>query len=684
MWSELRPDVLLNVDSIAQTDDRTSASTTTAASGHNSLVATASNRKLRRAVRIKAGSDQAGIQSTIGTDADLASRFEMLRVAGNYKDAEILAREITVRFPNSGFGWKALGAALKAQGRTRESLIPMQMAAKLASFDAGTHSNLGVTLKDLGRLEEAAASFRSALKIRPDFAEGHNNLGNTLRQLGRMLEARACFERALELKPDYTDALINYGNVLYDSGLLESAENCYRQALQVRPDFCEAHNNLGNTLAHLGCIEEAMACFRRALALNPDYLGAQSNLLFNLNYSAGYDQSYYLAEARKYGHMASVSSQNRFSAWRCSPRPDRLRIGLVSGDLRGHPVGYFLESILARIDPGRIELIAYTTDPRVDSMTTRIRPFFSAWNSLVGLDDAAAANLIHADGIHVLLDLSGHTDKNRLPVFARKPAPLQISWLGYFATTGVAEIDYFLADATGVPDHLRWQFTETVWHLPETRLCFTAPPENVPVASLPARDNGFVTFGCFQNLAKVGDNVVRLWGIILAALPDARLRLQTRELGDPATCERFRLRLQKNNIAIERVILQGAVSRTEYLAAHADVDLILDTFPYPGGTTTCEALWMGVPTVTLAGDSLLARQGASILTSAGLADFVALSEADYIANAVTLAADVTRLARLRSGLRQQILTSPLFDAPRFARNFEDAVWSIWNQRQQML
>jgi protein O-GlcNAc transferase len=282
----------------------------------------------------------------------------------------------------------------------------------------------------------------------------------------------------------------------------------------------------------------------------------------------------------------------------------------------------------------------------------------------------------------VLLDLSGHTAKNRLPMFAWKPAPVQVSWLGYFASTGVAEMDYLLADATGVPHQHQSHFSETVWYLPDTRLCFTPPNTDLAVTPLPSLSNGFVTFGCYQNLAKVTDEVLNVWGRIFAALPQARLRLVSKYLKDPSVVAQLQLRLQQCGIAASRISLHGAIPRQDYLASHAGVDMVLDTFPYPGGTTTCESLWMGVPTLTLAGDTLLSRQGASLMTAAGLPDWIATSEDDYVAKAIAFSQNVPQLATLRAGLREQVRTSPLFDAPRFAKHFEQALWEMWQAKQE--
>jgi protein O-GlcNAc transferase len=358
-------------------------------------------------------------------------------------------------------------------------------------------------------------------------------------------------------------------------------------------------------------------------------------------------------------------------------QPQSLRIGLVSGDLRDHPVGHFLEGLLRQIDRSRLEITAYDTQDKSDALTERMRPCCSTWTSLYGKSDEAAARQIRDDGIHVLIDLSGHTAHNRLAVFARKPAPVQVSWLGYFATTGVAEIDSLLADDVGVPRTHQDQFTEQIWYLPESRLCFTPPREAPAVSLLPAQTNGYITFGCFQNLAKIGDAVLTAWSRVLATLPHAVLRIQNKPLGDAPTRQMFMDRLRLHGIDPSRVALLAHVPRKEYLEAHAEVDFLLDTFPYPGGTTTCEALWMGVPTLTLAGGTLLARQGASLLTAAGLEDWVAASQDEYLAKAVAFAGDAARLAALRRDLRQQVGQSPVFDAPRFARHFEDALWGMW-------
>lgn len=573
------------------------------------------------------------------------------------------------------------GNVLLATGDLEGALNAFNTAIKHKPDYAGAYYNIGNALRDNGQFKEAVASYREALKINPEYAEVHCALGIALYGLSLIEEAAACQQRALEINPNLVEAYVNLGMALHLLGQFNAAAASHRRALELNPDLTEAHCNLGNIMKDLGLFDDALTSYRRALEINPSLNGISSNLLFTLNYIDSFTPTYYLEQARKFGRMVSEKAVGRFSAWQCVKMPKRLRVGLVSGDLRIHPAGFFLQGLLSHIDPARIELIAYPTNHYSDELTARIKPYFSEWKPLAGKSDEDAARMIHADDVHILLDLSGHTAYNQLAVFAWKPAPVQVSWLGYFATTGVAEMDYLLADEMGVPETQRQQFTESIWYLPDTRLCFTAPEVDLPVTPLPVLSNGIITFGCFQNLPKVCDAVLAAWGEIFAALPDARLRMQCRQLDEPAQREQLAQRLQRHGINPARVTMYGLFQRKEYLAAHDEVDLILDTFPYPGGTTTCEALWMGVPTLTLAGDSLLERQGASLLSAAGLKEWIAASKEEYIAKAIAKAGDKVGLSTLRVGLRQQVLTSPLFDAPRFALNFEDALWGMWKDYQ---
>jgi protein O-GlcNAc transferase len=631
--------------------------------------------------------------------------------SGRYMELESMAHAMLDQYQDSGIVWKLYGLSLQMQGK--DSLAALQKAAVLLPGDAEAHCNLAVVLRDRGQLDAAIASYRRALKIRPNFAEALNNLGVALRTSGQLEAAVESYRKAVELRPDFIEAHNNLGSTLKELGLFDEAVASYRRALKIKPDLAIVHNNLGIALKYLGQhdaalasyrravelkpdmaiahnsmglalkdlgqYDAALASFRRALELEPDLVMVHNNFMLTLSYTKNTPE-YCLQEARKFGRMVDEKVTARFSTWQCEAAPGRLRVGMVSGDLCESVLGYFMEGMLAHIDTGRVELIAYPTHHKEDKLTARIRPHFSSWKPLFNMSDEAAAKLIHGDGVHVLLDISGHTVNNRLPIFSWKPAPVQASWLGYFATTGVAEMDYILADEVGVLEDQRKYFTESVWYLPDTRLCFTAPDVELPVAPLPALINGYITFGCFQVLPKVGDDVLEAWGKVLGSLPNARLRLQCGLLGDPALAEQQMLRLRKHGFDPARVTMHGGMSRADYLNAHAEVDIILDTFPYPGGATTCEALWMGVPTLTLAGETLLGRQGASILTAAGLTEWIASDTKDYIARAVALSGEPSKLAALRAGLREQVRVSSLFDGKRFAKNFENALWGMWQAK----
>ena len=628
----------------------------------------------RTAIRIKP--EYADAYSNLGN---------VLKDLGQPERAEEAYRGAIRLDPECAEAYTSLGNTLKDLGRPEEAEKAHRTAIGIKPDYAEAHSNLGATLQSLGLLDRAEEAFRSALRLKPGYAEAHSNLGNVLKDLGRPAQAEEAYRTAIRIRPGYADAHLNLGVALQELGRLEQAEEAYRIAIRIKPESAEAHSNLGNALKDLGRLEQAEEAYRTALRIKPESVEAYSNLLLAMCYNGCHPPAVQLEEALGYGRMLSKKIPAAFSAWQCPDRARRLRVGLVSGDLRNHPVGYFLENTLSRLDPDRIELIAYPTQHKADALTSRLKPRFSAWKPLVGLSDEKAARLIHADGVQVLIDLSGHSGYNRLPVFARKPAPVQATWLGYWATTGVAEMDYLLADRTGVPPGREGQFSETVWHLPEVRMCFSPVEGAPPVSGLPAlRSAGKgPTFGCFQTLPKVNDGTLSLWARVLTALPTARFRWQCKQFDDAGVRADTAGRLSRSGITPGRIELLGKVSRGAYLAAYAEVDVVLDTSPFPGGTTTCEALWMGVPTLTLAGESMLARQGASLLTAAGLAEWIAESEDEFVTRAVSATGTreaISRLAELRSTLRAKVAASPLFDAERFARNLEDALWGMWERR----
>ncbi|MEQ1527511.1 MAG: glycosyltransferase, partial [Gallionella sp.] len=332
----------------------------------------------------------------------------------------------------------------------------------------------------------------------------------------------------------------------------------------------------------------------------------------------------------------------------------------------------------------RLELIAYTNSPKEDDLTRRIKPHFAHWREIYALGDQAAAQLIHDDGIHVLLDLSGHTAYNRLPVFAWKPAPIQTTWLGYFASTGVAEMDYILGDKWLLPENEANHFIEKGWQLAGAHSCLTPPAEQVSTATLPALRSQTITFGTLNNLAKMNDRVVACWARILTSIPNSQLYFNTKALHDETVKRSIIDRYAAHGIAANRLILESTTGRLAALNSYNRIDIALDPFPYPGGTTSYEALWMGVPILTMQGHNYISHLGESILHNAGLPDWIARDEDDYVAKAIQFAGDLPKLAALRAGLREQVLASPLFNASRFAKHFEEALWGMWQAKQPAL
>jgi len=626
--------------------------------------------------------------------------------------AQALRRALDLQ-PDDAEGWANLGILLQESGKLPEAEDALRRALAVDSQLAAAHGALGVLLSREGRDDEAEAVLRQALSLQPQLPRVNGALGEILarrgqfadaeqsfkqelalepgnpvliNQIGRLIlwqrrlgDAVAVFRYLVELAPDFVEGHNNLGVVLQQAGHLTGAEEAFRKALSLRADSAEIYSNLGNVLQRQGRFIEAQSAYRRALALNPRFYDAHSNLVGAMNECENVTPQMRLNEALRYGENLARNVAHRYSEWICPEQPVRLRVGLVSGDLRNHPVAYFTLGVLRALDRSRVEVFAYPSTLEADAMTAEIRAACDHWTPIAGLSDQAAADRIHADGVHVLIDMSGHTADNRLPVFASRPAPVQLSWPGYFATTGVAEIDWFLADAISVPPQQAGQFVERIHYLPDTRLCFTPPQQAPDVAPPPLLQRGKPTFGCFQNLSKLNDAVLSLWARVLAAVPQSRLRVQSRQLDEPESRQRLMQRMQACGLDLANVDLYGGLSREDYLAAYAEVDVVLDTFPYTGGTTTCEALWMGVPSLTLVGDSLIARQGASLMSAAGLPEWVCETADDYVAKAVEVVSDPGHLAELRAGLRARVSASALCDAPRFARQLEAALWSMWSQ-----
>jgi predicted O-linked N-acetylglucosamine transferase (SPINDLY family) len=578
-----------------------------------------------------------------------------------------------------------LGVVHQALGGSADAEDCFRGALSLRPDYAAAHNNLGIALRKLGRPAEAESCFHEAVRIQPDFAEAHNNLGNVQSELRRQDEAERSFRNAIQCTPDFAEAHGNLGILLRGLGRLTEAEDSTRKAIALRPDYAEAYNDLGVVLFKLGRQREAEDCYRKALALDPGLSVAQGNLAYLLNCLAGKSTDEILAAHREYARRFCPRPDAQ--THENSPEPERrLRIGYVSADLRRHSVAYFIEPVLARHDHGQFEIFGYSNSSLADAVTGRIKASVDQWRDVFDLDDASLTRKVREDRIDILVDLGGFSANNRLSAFARKPAPLMATWLGYPTTTGLAQMDYRISDWSVDPEGSEGLSVERVVRLTNSYFCYGGPGMEPDAGAPPASRDGRITFGSFNSLAKIGDETARLWVRVLQAVPGSRLLIKSAPLAEKAVADDIVRRFEALGLAPERLTLSGWKESVEdHLQAYRDVDIGLDSFPYNGATTTCEALWMGVPVVSLAGETHASRMGHSILHAVGLDELVARTQDRFAEVAIGLARDPGRLSEMRAGLRERMRASPLMDAARFTRNLESAyrrMWRTWCDRQE--
>jgi len=517
--------------------------------------------------------------------------------------------------------------------------------------------------------------YRRALALAPDSMPAFANRGVLLRALGRREEAVACYRRALRLDPGNWVHPYNLGNALAELNRLEEADAAYRAALACDPARAEVlANRATKALAQQARVEAAARDLRRAVRLHPGADALHSMHLYLLQYVPGPSARTVAQAHADWGVRHPDPPPPTVAA----PAP-RLKVGFVSPDFRAHPVGFFLEPVLAHLDRAGFEATCYAHTANPDWKTERLQRLSDRWVWTTGLDDRALERQIRADGIHVLIDLAGHTFGNRLAVFARRPAPVQATWAGYVGTTGLPAMDYLISDARQSPPGAESLATEAIVRLPDAYVVW-GPPEDAPEpAPPPLLARGHPTFGSFNTLLKLNGATAELWARLLVAVPGARLLLRTPQLEDAGTRERVRALFAARGVDPARLDLRGGLPHREFLAAYADVDVALDPFPYSGGLTTLEALWMGVPVVTRGGERFCSRHSTTHLTSAGLEDLIADGADTYVATAAGLAADPARLADLRAGLRARLRASPACDAARFTRGLESALRFLWQR-----
>jgi predicted O-linked N-acetylglucosamine transferase (SPINDLY family) len=554
----------------------------------------------------------------------------------------------------------------------------LQQALRLRPQFPEACNNLGNALLILGQVDEALANYRHAVQLKPDYPDPWNNAGVVLLDQGKLTEAATHIQQALRLRPEYAEAHNNLANVLKEQGLLDEAETHYREALRLRPSYAEAVYNLALALEQQGRVEEAVACHRQASVLQPDNARFHSGLLLPLTYLPDLAPQTLFEEHRRWAERHAAALTAAAPAHTNDRNPDRvLRVGYISADLREHPVGFFLEPILAHLDRSHFRVTCYAGVGRPDTVTHRLQVRAAAWRDVVGQSDERVAEMIRADGIDILVDLAGHTAGRRLLVLARKPAPVQVTHFGYPNTTGLAAVDYRITDPhADPPGQTEAWHTEELVRLPEVAWCYQ-PQAAAEVGPLPALAAGRLTFGSLNNLAKINPQVIALWSRLLQAVPGSRLLLLT-GVG-PQTDQRLRDQFRSHGIDGERIHMLGRLPRRQYLDLYQQIDVGLDPFPYNGGVTTCDALWMGVPVITLAGNAYVSRQGVSMLSNLGMPDWIAKTPEDCVALASRWAGDLEGLRAVRAGLRDRMRDSPLCNGERFTRRLEDAYRAMWRR-----
>ena len=578
--------------------------------------------------------------------------------------------------PGYADAFNSLGTALKQQGKLTEAIAAYQQALSLRSNSPQAYYNLAGAMRAVGNADQEIAAYQQAIAQRPQYPDAYNNLGNALEEKGRADEAIVAYRAALSGRSNFPEAYNNLGNVLLQTGKPDEAIECYRQALALRSDYAEAHNNLGNALKETARHEEALASYRQAAQISSEPRMA-GNVLCLMHYLSRFgpreiydahsewNDRYVRPLAGSLGSHANDRSKDR-----------RLRIGYISPDFREHPVGRFMQPLLANHDHGQFEIVCYADLHFEDAITANLRRGADVWRNTVAQNDEQLARLVREDRIDILIDLTMHLQGSRLLAFARKPAPVQVTYLAYCSTTGLETIDYRLSDPyldpAGVDESL---YSEKTVRLPRTYWCYPPPADSPDVTPPPARGNGYVTFGCMNNYSKVSAETFDWWLRLLREVPASRLILHSHEGSHRQAAWD---RMKAAGLDPQRLRFEAFAPLGRYLQTYNKIDVALDPYPYCGGTTSCDAAWMGVPIVSLRGQTAVSRGGLSILSNLGLGELVASDADAYVRIGSELAGDLPRLETLRGSLRERLKSSPLMDGRQFARDVEAAYRTMWH------
>jgi len=597
---------------------------------------------------------------------------------GNFLKAESLVKRLLTRNSKDYQLCNIYGLILLKLRKTEGAISYFKKSIHIKSNFFETHFNLLKSLYNLKKYDEAILQSKKCLKINSKSIGTLLLLGNLYNKLNQDKKSEKYFHEILKINSKDSNAYYSLGNLYKKKVDYEKAIDNYKLAIKFNENYFASYNNLGTLYQEIGKFDLAILNFKSVIKINPNFSGAYQNYLFCLNFSKYFDLNLYFELVQKFKQSLSKIDLNKISQFPKIKKTDKkIRIGFISGDYGNHPVSHYLLNTINHISDKKFELIAYSNSNRMDEITLELKKRFNVWRKINHLTEVEVINLIKKDSVDILFDLSGHTAKNRLSIFVNKAAPVQVTWLGYNASTGLKEIDYIIVDPHVVPLSDQKYFAEKIFQLPDTFQCISIN-DDIRIDHGSYQDKKNVTFGSFNNLSKINDNVIDVWSEILKRVKDSKLFLKTKQLDNLKMVESIRKKFQKNGINTEKIITEGrSETREEMLKKYNQIDIALDPFPYSGVTTSLEANWMGVPLLTKKGNTFYSRIGVSINKNLGMEDWIANNEKDYISKAISKSSDLEKLFQIKKKLRNKFLKSPLSNTKQYAKHFENCLNLIW-------
>jgi len=599
---------------------------------------------------------------------------------GNFLKAESIAKSLLTRNAKDYQLCNIYGLILLKLNKTEGAISYFQKSIRIKSDFFEAHFHLLQLFYDLKKYDEAILQSKKCLKINSKSTDTLLLLGNLYNKLNQDKKSEKYFREILKINSKDSNAYYSLGNLCKKKADYEKAIDNYKLAIKFNKNYFAAYNNLGTLYQEIGKFDLAVLNFKSVIKINPNFSGAYQNYLFCLNFSKYFDLNLYSELVQKFKQSLPKIDLEKIKQFPKIKKTDKkIRIGFVSGDYGNHPVSHYLLDTINHISEEKFELIAYSNSNRMDEITLELKKRFNVWRKINHLNDTEVINLVRKDSVDILFDLSGHTAKNRLSIFINKPAPIQVTWIGYNSSTGLKEIDYIIVDPYVVPLSDQKYFTEKIFQLPNTFQCISIN-DDIKIDHSSYQNKKNVTFGSFNNLSKINDNVIDVWSEILKRVENSKLFLKAKQLDNLKMVENIRKKFQKNGISAEKIITEGrSKTREEMLKKYNQIDIALDPFPYSGITTSFESVWMGVPLYVLSGNNFYSRTGVSINKNLGMEDWIANNEKDYYIKILKLTSDFNQLSRTREYLINKVDESTLFDSFLFAGNFNKILWKIWEK-----